>query len=91
MKPVKKKIQVRVPFERLTNVDDVRVIEVVRVRSLVGEGDENGTPKRQITEYFATSGERLARHDPLLDDQLEIGTWTDAPKTLLEESEAGNE
>lgn len=72
-----KDIQFGKPFERLSNVDSCRVIEVIEVKSLVGEGDESGTPKRQITEYFATSGELLARRDSLLEPTLEAGVWSE--------------
>jgi hypothetical protein len=62
--------------ERLSNVDEVQVIKVVRVRSLVGEGTKK-SPGRQITEYFGLEGERLARVDTFLDDDPEeIHKWT---------------
>ena len=64
------------PFERLTNVDECRVIQVVEIKSLVGEGDNTGTPSRQITEYFSLDGKRLARIDRYLDDSLHaLGVW----------------
>lgn len=60
-------------FERLSNVDEARVIEVVEVKSIVGEGID-GSPIRQITEYFSKEGELLARRDTHL-DTLEKGVW----------------
>lgn len=74
---MKEDIKFRKPFERLSNVDEVRVIEVVEVKSLVGIGDGVGTPSRQITEYFSKNGELLARQDPYLNGKLENGVWTD--------------
>ncbi len=73
-------IKFREPHERLSNVDEVEVIEVVRVRSLVGKGDGIGTPGRQITEYFDMNGERLARIDTFLgDDPQNIHHWAPTP------------
>ena len=66
----------RKPFERLSNVDEAKIIEVVVVQSLVGEGDGNGTPKRIIVEYFSKDGELLARRDSYLDGELQRGVWS---------------
>lgn len=66
----------RKTFERLSNVDEVKVIEVVQVNSIVGVGDGEGTPIRQITEYFSKEGSLLARRDPALDGDLDMGVWT---------------
>jgi len=67
----------RKPFERLSNINECRVIEVIEVKSIVGEGDTIGTPKRQITEYYSTDGTLLARRDILLDGELMLGVWSD--------------
>lgn len=76
--PNDKKIVFKKPFERLSNVDEVKVIQVVEVKSLVGEGDGKGTPIRQIAEYFSVEGELLARRDKYLDgDILEMGVFSD--------------
>ena len=47
---------------RLSNVDEVKVIRVVEVKSIIGEGTKE-SPIRQITEYFSLDGERIARTD----------------------------
>ena len=67
----------RRPFERLTNVDEAKVIEVVEVFSIVGEGDGNGSPIRQIREYYSKDGELLARRDPCLEPELSHGVWSE--------------
>ena len=45
---------------RLSNVDEARVIRVIEIKSLVGDGTKDD-PCRLITEYFSLDGERLAR------------------------------
>jgi len=73
-------VKFREPHERLSNVDEAEVIQVIRVRSLVGDGHGEGTPSRQITEYFDLKGERLARVDTYLgDDPRNIHHWTPTP------------
>jgi hypothetical protein len=47
---------------RDSNVDEVRVIQVVEVKSLFGDGIA-GSPCRQITEYFSLDGVLLASVD----------------------------
>jgi hypothetical protein len=71
------KITFKKPFERLSNVNTCKVIQVIEVKSLVGVGDGSGTPKREINEYFTTSGELLARRDMLIEPTLENGVWTE--------------
>ncbi len=71
-----KKVKFKEPFERLTNVDSAEVIEVIEIKSFVGEGDGVGTPGRQITEYYSKAGDLLARRDVYLDGELEKGVWT---------------
>lgn len=60
---------------RLSNVDEVKVIQVVEVKSLVGKGVEDD-PGRQITEYFSLDGVRLARAEPF-GKEPEIHEWSD--------------
>lgn len=60
---------------RLSNVDEVKVIQVVEVKSLVGKGVD-GDPGRQITEYFSLDGVRLARAEPF-NKEPEIHEWSD--------------
>ena len=61
--------------KRLSNVDEVKVIQVVEVKSLVGRGVEDD-PGRQITEYFSLDGVRLARAEPF-NKEPEIHEWSD--------------
>ena len=60
--------------KRLSNVDEVKVIQVVEVKSLVGKGVEDD-PGRQITEYFSLDGVRLARAEPF-NKEPEIHEWS---------------
>lgn len=52
----------------MTGVNEVRVIKVIEVKSLAGEG-ENGAPYYEVTEYYSLEGELLARHNPLKPDK----------------------
>jgi hypothetical protein len=70
-------------FTRYTNVDEARVIQVVEVKSIIGEG-VTGDPVRQITEYYDFDGTRLARTESLNTLNAKIGEFYD-------ESEARNE
>ena len=47
---------------RKSNVDEVKVIEVVQVKSLFGEGTKESIG-RQIIEYYTLDGELLSRVD----------------------------
>ena len=59
---------------RLSNVDGVDIIEVVRVRSVAGEGTKEN-PYHTIIEYFSLlDGSRLARVTPK-DNPEEIHKW----------------
>lgn len=51
---------------RKSNVDQVKVIQVIEVLSITGDGDgEPGhSPIRQIKEYYSLEGELLTRTDP---------------------------
>ena len=49
-------------MERISNVDSVDVIQVIRVCSLKGKGVE-GSPMRRVTEYWSMKGACLARRD----------------------------
>lgn len=46
--------------KRLSNVDTVRQISVIEVKSIRGDGT-NEDPISRITEYFLSDGTRLAR------------------------------
>jgi len=58
-------------FTRLTGVNEVKVIEVIEVKSLAGGGVE-GNPFYEVTEYYSLDGGLLARHNPLKPDK-ELG------------------
>lgn len=47
-------------MKRLSNVNSVKKIEVIEVRSLIGSGEEE-SPIEEIVEYFLLDGTRLAR------------------------------
>ncbi len=59
--------------KRLSNVDTVRQISVIEVKSIRGEGTDDD-PVSQITEYFLPDGTRLARVG-LNDSPEEIHEW----------------
>lgn len=61
------------PFTRLTGVNKAKVIEVIEIKSLAGEGVA-GNPAYEVTEYYSLKGELLARHNPLNPD-LSLGSW----------------
>ena len=47
---------------RISNVDEVKIIQVIEVKSIVGKGIA-GDPCRQITEYYNLDGTLLARYN----------------------------
>lgn len=59
-------------FKRNSNVNEAKLIQVIAIESIVGEGVE-GDPVRAVREYFSTDGVLLARTDGLED--LQLGTW----------------
>lgn len=59
-------------FKRNSPVNEAKLIQVIAIESIVGEGVE-GDPVRPVREYFSTDGELLARTDGLSD--LQRGTW----------------
>lgn len=60
---------------RLSNVDSVKQINVIEVKSLQGDGTEEH-PCQQITEYFLPDGTRLARVK--MNDKVdELVKWLD--------------
>jgi len=64
---------------RLSNVDSVKQITVIEVKSIKGVGTEED-PISQITEYFLPDGARLARVG-INDNFEEIHEWfTPKPK-----------
>ena len=58
-------------FTRLTPINECKVIQVVEVKSLVGDGTHD-SPIMEITEYFSLDGVRLARYVPTESD-LRLG------------------
>ena len=65
--------------KRLSNVDSVKQITVIEVKSIKGVGTEED-PISQITEYFLPDGARLARVG-INDNFEEIHEWfTPKPK-----------
>lgn len=60
--------------KRLSNVDQVKQILVIEVKSIVGMGTEDD-PIDQITEYFLPDGTRLARVG-VMDNPSELHEWT---------------
>lgn len=58
-------------FTRLTGVNEAKVIQVIEIKSLAGNGVE-GNPYYEVTEYYSLEGELLARRNPLKPD-LKIG------------------
>ena len=62
------------PFSRNTGVNEVVLMEVIQIKSLAGNG-ENDDPFYEVTEYYSKRGKLLARHNPLKPD-LELGTWS---------------
>jgi hypothetical protein len=63
-------------FTRLTGVNEARVVEVIEVKSIAGDGVED-RPMYEVTEYYSLQGELLARHNPLNPDK-DLGVFTDA-------------
>jgi len=59
-------------FTRLTPINQVKIIEVVQVISLIGKGI-TGNPIREVTEYYSLDGNLLARTN--IDTDLTIGIW----------------
>lgn len=60
-------------FTRLTGVNSVKVVQVVEVKSLAGDG-EKASPMYEVTEYYSFDGQLLARHNPTKPDK-ELGVW----------------
>jgi len=60
------------PFIRTTPINEVRVIQVVEIKSLIGEGIKDD-PIQEITEYYTLDGVLLARKD--MSSNLEKGVW----------------
>lgn len=60
-------------FTRLTPINECKVIEVIEVKSLVGNGTHE-SPIVEITEYYSLDGVRLARYVPS-ETELAPGVW----------------
>lgn len=74
------------PFKRFTHVNECKVMQVIEVRSIVGEGT-NDDPVSVVVEYYSFDGERLARKTQ--DDKLTDGHWL-SDKTTKEATDAKN-
>lgn len=61
-------------FTRLTGVNSAKVVQVIEIKSLAGEGVE-GNPFYEVTEYYSLEGDLLARHNPLKPDR-DLGKTT---------------
>lgn len=68
---------------RLSSVDEVKVIQAIEVKSIVGLGTEEN-PITAITEYFTLDGTRLARIG-MNDTPEEIHEWTPLPTPTSKE------
>lgn len=75
-------------YIRLTNVDSVRQITVVEVKSIVGKGTPED-PIHQIIEYFLPDGTRLARVQAS-DKPYELHEWVLEDKYTDEENTKEN-
>ncbi len=64
--------------KRLSNVDSVEVVKMIKVKSIVGDGTKE-SPITRITEYFDLNGNRLIRLDlngkPTDGDPTIINEW----------------
>jgi hypothetical protein len=67
-------------FERLTGVNEARVVQVIEIKSLAGNGDSE-SPMHEVTEYYSFDGELLARKT--LKGDLPIGRWLGHNKAPL--------
>jgi hypothetical protein len=65
------------PYTRLTPINEIKVIQVIEVKSLIGDGTKD-SPIAEVTEYYSLDGIRLARRN--YNDKLENGVWLE--KTL---------
>jgi len=62
--------------KRLSNIDEVKIMQVIEIKSLIGKG----TPEdvcRQLIEYYDMDGNLLARYD----------SWSSNLDTVLFEEE----
>jgi hypothetical protein len=63
-------------IKRLSNIDEVKIMQVIEIKSLIGKG----TPEdvcRQLIEYYDMAGNLLARYD----------SWSSNLDTVLFEEE----
>lgn len=58
-------------FSRFTGVNEAKVMEVIEIKSLAGEGDIHH-PYYEVTEYYSLDGKLLARFNPT-EEELTIG------------------
>lgn len=60
-------------FVRNSAVNEAKVIQVIAIESITGEGVE-GDPIRLVREYFTLDGQLLARTEK--SEDLNIGKWS---------------
>lgn len=60
-------------FVRNSAVNEAKVIQVIAIESITGEGVE-GDPIRPVREYFTLDGQLLARTEK--SEDLNIGKWS---------------
>lgn len=60
-------------FTRNSAVNEAKVIQVIAIESITGEGVE-GDPIRLVREYFTLDGQLLARTEK--SEDLNIGKWS---------------
>lgn len=69
------------PFKRLTSVNECRVLQVIEVKAITGEGTDDD-PVIEVTEYYSFEGDLLARKTPM--DNLVAGVWASVPNLTKE-------
>lgn len=70
-------------YNRLTSVNECKVIQVIEVIGIVGNG-EIGNPIREVAEYFTLDGKLLARFNDFK-GELDKGVWIDEPTPTKQE------
>lgn len=63
-------------FIRNSNVDSAKLIQVIAVESVAGNGTEDN-PFHRVYEYYSVDGDLLARTDNT--EALQQGKWEDKP------------
>lgn len=60
-------------YTRLSGVNSVKVLDVIEIKSLAGNGTK-GSPFYETTEYYSAEGKLLARNNGEI---LDNGKWVD--------------